>query len=204
MTPVRPARILPYGPAAALAEFDTGTTSTVITRWAERVAGLNGVDEVVPAARTVLVVGPAAAAVSLSEIAVEPAEQRVETEVVDIPVRYDGDDLEDVARLTGLSADEVVAAHSTPIYRCAFCGFAPGFSYLEGLDGRLVLPRRESPRVRVPAGAVAIADHYSAVYPSSSPGGWHLLGHTDLTMFDLEDDPPARVPPGMQVRFVAR
>ena len=204
MTPAQPARILPYGPTAALAEFAAGTTSTVITGWAERVAGLDGVDEVVPAARTVLVVGSAVGAVALSEIGVEPTEQRVETDVVEIRVRYDGDDLGEVARLTGLSVDDVVAAHSTPIYRCAFCGFAPGFSYLEGLDARLVLPRRESPRVRVPAGAVAIADRYSAVYPSSSPGGWHLLGRTDLTMFDLEDDTPARVPPGTQVRFVPR
>jgi KipI family sensor histidine kinase inhibitor len=85
---------------------------------------------------------------------------------------------------------------------CAFVGFAPGFAYLTGLHPSLHLPRRATPRTRVPAGAVAIAAGYSAVYPSASPGGWHLIGHTDATMWDAGRDPPAAIGPGASVHFV--
>jgi KipI family sensor histidine kinase inhibitor len=91
-------------------------------------------------------------------------------------VRYDGEDLDDVARAVGLPRDEVVARHAGAAYVVAFVGFLPGFAYLAGLDERLRLPRRESPRPRVPANSVAIAGPYAGVYPFASPGGWHLLG----------------------------
>jgi KipI family sensor histidine kinase inhibitor len=123
--------------------------------------------------------------------------------LVEIPVTYDGEDLADVGLRAGCCVEEVVARHAGAEYRVAFCGFAPGFAYLRGLDARLVLPRRDVPRPRVPAGSVAIAAEYSAVYPGSSPGGWHLLGTTRLTMWDPRDAAaPARLVPGMRVRFV--
>jgi KipI family sensor histidine kinase inhibitor len=99
--------------------------------------------------------------------------------------------------------DDVIERHQAPTYACAFCGFAPGFAYLTGLDAALHLPRRPTPRTRVPAGSVAIAAEYSAVYPSVSPGGWHLIGRTDATLWDVERPLPAAIVPGTRVRFVA-
>lgn len=121
---------------------------------------------------------------------------------VEIPTRYDGPDLPEVAAAAGLGVAEVVARHSAVTYEAAFTGFAPGFAYLSGLDPVLRMPRRSSPRPRVPPGSVAIADAYSAVYPRSSPGGWHLLGSTDLVIFDASREPAALIAPGTRVRFV--
>ncbi len=121
--------------------------------------------------------------------------------VVEIAVRYDGPDLQTVADAAGLSVPEVVRLHSSGTYRAAFTGFAPGFAYLTGLDPALRLPRRDSPRSAVPAGSLAVADAYTAVYPRRSPGGWHLLGTVDAQMFDLGRNPPALVSPGQAVRF---
>ncbi|MCM3883623.1 urea amidolyase family protein [Frankia sp. R82] len=122
---------------------------------------------------------------------------------VTVPVHYDGPDLAEVARRTGLTPAQVVERHTRGTHRVAFCGFAPGFAYVSGLDPVLHLPRRDSPRTRVPTGAVAIADQFTGVYPRASPGGWHLIGRTDLPVFDLDRDPPALLPPGTPVRFVA-
>jgi KipI family sensor histidine kinase inhibitor len=121
-----------------------------------------------------------------------------------IGVVYDGEDLEEVARATGLSADAVVAAHTGTPWRAAFGGFAPGFVYLAGGDARLAVPRRDSPRTRVPAGAVALAGEFSAVYPKASPGGWQLVGRTDAVLFDPDAKDPALIRPGDTVRFEAR
>jgi KipI family sensor histidine kinase inhibitor len=120
----------------------------------------------------------------------------------DIPVRYDGVDLSDVARRSGLSTPEVIARHSAPTYTVYCLGFVPGFGYLGDLDPTLALPRRAEPRPRVSAGSVAIAGTQTAVYPFETPGGWHLIGHTTLTMFDPRGDPPARLAAGDTVRFV--
>lgn len=125
--------------------------------------------------------------------------------LVEVPVRYGGDDgpdLADVARLSGLSPDELVARHAAAPYRVAFLGFAPGFPYLTGLPRELHVPRLASPRTRVPAGSVAIAGAQAGIYPSPSPGGWRLLGRTDLALYTPDDDPPARLAPGDRVRFV--
>lgn len=117
-----------------------------------------------------------------------------------IRVFYDGPDLDDVARATGLTVDEVVAAHGAREYTVALMGFAPGFAYLDGLDPRLELPRRATPRPRVPAGSLAIAGSQTAVYPFAGPGGWHLLGHVvDTRMFDARGPLFAL---GDRVRFV--
>jgi KipI family sensor histidine kinase inhibitor len=121
---------------------------------------------------------------------------------IEIPVTYDGPDLADVASHTGLSEDEIVAAHTGTPWTVAFGGFAPGFAYLVGGDERLAVPRRESPRTSVPAGSVGLAGEFSGVYPRSSPGGWQLIGRTDAVMFDVDRDPPALLAPSAQVRFV--
>jgi inhibitor of KinA len=118
-----------------------------------------------------------------------------------IPVRYNGPDLADVAERVGLSTDEVVARHSGRVYRVYLLGFVPGFAYLGELDPALVLPRRASPRQRVPAGSVAIAGAQTAVYPLDTPGGWHLIGRTDLALFDPSREPAALLCVGDTVRF---
>lgn len=192
-------KLLPYGPRAVLVEFDDlGQVMAAATSW--RAARLPGVVEVVPAARTVLVQHDGTFDPMSLPAPMEDAEVAGGTSVT-VPVHYDGDDLTDVATACGLTTDEVIRAHCEAEYTVAFCGFMPGFAYLVGLDERLVLPRRPTPRTRVPAGSVAIASTFSAVYPGESPGGWHLLGHTDLAMWDEARDVPATLPPGTRVRF---
>ncbi|MBM6405278.1 allophanate hydrolase subunit 1 [Phycicoccus sp. CSK15P-2] len=173
-----------------------------------RGAASSAVGALVPAARTVLVV--AADGVPLREVRellaavrpvpLDPADDA--DEVVEVPVVYDGEDLEDVARLTGLGRGGVVEAHTGQTWRVAFGGFAPGFGYLVGEDDRLHVARREESRTRVPAGAVGLAGEYAGVYPRESPGGWQLIGHTDAVLWDLDRDPPALLRPGVRVRFV--
>ena len=118
-----------------------------------------------------------------------------------VPTRYDGADLDDVAAATRLSPEAVVELHSSVDYVVAFLGFSRGFPYLAGLPQALQLPRRATPRTRVPAGSVAIAHDQCGIYPSSSPGGWHLLGTTDAVLFDPTSDPPSPFAPGDLVRF---
>jgi KipI family sensor histidine kinase inhibitor len=170
--------------------------------------GFTDVVDIIPAATTVLVVvGGKAGVVALGQaLATLPAAAAGEVtrgdQVVEIPVRYDGADLADVAELTGLSIEEVIAAHTGTDWRVAFGGFAPGFAYLSWGDPRLAVPRRKEPRTAVPPGAVALAGEFSAIYPRSSPGGWQLIGRTDVVVFDIERDPPALLQPGAVVRFV--
>jgi KipI family sensor histidine kinase inhibitor len=120
---------------------------------------------------------------------------------VTVPVVYDGPDLDAVARHTGLSAEEVVRRHAAGRYRVAFVGFAPGFAYLLGADPVLHVPRRSEPRERVLPGTLALAGEYTAVYPTASPGGWQLIGRTELRMFDPARERPALLEPGAHVRF---
>lgn len=163
--------------------------------------------DVVPAAETLLVV--VAEPGDLAGVAEVVAGLDTSTstkhhelaEPVPIPVRYDGADLDAVAEATGLTRAGVVERHAGPVYSVDFMGFLPGFAYLSGLDPVLHLPRLETPRTRVPAGSVAIAGERCAVYPRESPGGWRLLGHTDVVMFDLAADPPALLRAGLRVRF---
>jgi KipI family sensor histidine kinase inhibitor len=106
-----------------------------------------------------------------------------------------------VARDAGLSEEDVVGLHTSAVYTVAFTGFAPGFGYLTGLPTALRQPRLDSPRTRVPAGAVGVAGEFTGVYPRESPGGWRLLGQTSATLFDPATDPPALLAPGDRVRF---
>ncbi len=118
-----------------------------------------------------------------------------------IDVVYDGADLDEVADLTGLSVDEVVARHSAPTYTVAFLGFSRSFPYLTGLDQALMVSRLASPRTLVPAGSVGMGAGFTGIYPAASPGGWRLLGHTDATLFDAALDPPSMLANGDRVRF---
>jgi KipI family sensor histidine kinase inhibitor len=126
----------------------------------------------------------------------------VEKQLHEIPVRYDGEDIHEVAEKVRLSVDEVIRIHTSAEYRAFVIGFVPGFAYLGPLDARLALPRRDSPRKRVPAGSVAIAEAQTGVYPSETPGGWHLIGTTDTRMFDPGRERPALLSVGDRVRFV--
>ncbi|SPA01687.1 Allophanate hydrolase [Cupriavidus taiwanensis] len=168
---------------------------------------LHGVDELVPAARTILVhFRPSAtsAAALVRAIAARDLSQRVERSsvLVEIPVRYDGEDLAEVAHLLGITPEEVVRRHSGSEYTVAFTGFAPGFAYLSGGHPSLDVPRRSTPRTRIPAGAVGLAGTFSGVYPQASPGGWQIIGVTPVAMWDLGREQPALLQPGYRVRFV--
>lgn len=131
----------------------------------------------------------------------ETAETTAQSATHVIPVRYDGQDIEDVARRCNLQVKDVIAIHTSREYRVFVIGFVPGFAYLGILDERLVLPRRDAPRKRVPRGSVAIAEAQTGVYPSETPGGWHLIGTTDVGMFDTAREMPALLAPGDRVRF---
>ncbi|HEY5858314.1 MAG TPA: allophanate hydrolase subunit 1 [Aldersonia sp.] len=185
-----------------------------------RGAELPGMADFLPAAETVLVTLDADADAGAVERALrgllaDPAptasvaDDRAEAvthdrsaDEVTIEVRYDGPDLEDVARLLGIGVDDVIAEHTGRVWRCRFIGFAAGFGYLESDRPGLSVPRRDSSRTAVPRGAVALADGYSAVYPRRSPGGWQLIGTTDAALWDLDRPHPALLSPGTRVRFV--
>ncbi|SPM33308.1 Allophanate hydrolase subunit 1 [Mycobacterium rhizamassiliense] len=204
--------VLDYGDQALLVQC--GSTAEVLG-WATelRAAGLPGVLDVVPAARTVLVklAGPRYQGVvrqRLRKMRVNPdpfigrvsAERRAD---VVIDVVYDGPDLAEVANHTGLTTAQVVHAHTSTLWRVGFSGFAPGFAYLVDGDPRLRVPRRAEPRTSVPAGSVALAGEFSAVYPRQSPGGWQLIGHTDAALWDLDRPNPALLTRGTWVQFRA-
>lgn len=206
-------RILSCADAALLVELDDLAEVRVLHAVLARHPP-PGVTETVPAARTVLLrlapgTDPVAvrravlaarrsAAGAAAGAAVPDASPE---EPVRIPVRYDGQDLAAVAELTHLTEPEVIAAHTGTVWTVAFCGFAPGFGYLTGGDTRLRVPRRAEPRLRVPAGSVALAGEYTAVYPGASPGGWRLIGTTDVPVWRVDRDPPALLRPGVRVHF---
>lgn len=175
-------------------------------RAAVAAAELPGLVELVPAARTVLVsVAPGSNGLTrlrdvlaAADLARPPLRERRE---VRIPVRYDGPDLDLVARTAGMSVTDLVELHSGAEYSVAFTGFAPGFGYLTGLPEPLVQARLDRPRTAVPAGSVGIAGEFTGVYPRSSPGGWRLVGRTELALFDPHREPPALLVPGDLVRF---
>lgn len=201
-------RARPYGPRAVLVECDLERPADVAR--AVRDAGLTGVREVVAGARTVVIecddASSADAALAFvgrtgSDAATVARPGETRHDVIVVPVRFDGADLDEVATLAGTSPSTVIDLLTSSTLHVAFCGFAPGFAYLEGLPDRLHLPRRPTPRERVAPGSVALAAGFAAVYPSASPGGWHLVGHTDVRVWSVDRDPPALLQPGIQVRF---
>ncbi|GAA2151561.1 allophanate hydrolase subunit 1 [Kitasatospora kazusensis] len=170
-----------------------------------RRAELPEVAEIVPAARTVLLDGIADRAALARVLAgwSVPARPPAVGPLVEVPTVYDGPDLAEVAQLWGVPVAEAVRIHSSAEYRVAFCGFAPGFGYLTGLPARYEVPRRATPRSSVPTGSVALAGPYTGVYPRSSPGGWQLIGRTELPLWEAGREPTALLAPGVRVRFVA-
>lgn len=139
----------------------------------------------------------------LAEVEAEPPVVSEEAGVVTIDVCYDGPDLLEVAERTGLGVQQVIDLHTSTEFHAAFSGFAPGFVYLTGVPDGLRVPRRAEPRAALPGGSVALADRFTAVYPRSSPGGWMLIGTTAKVLWDVGQDPPAVIRPGMGVRFRA-
>jgi len=199
-------RFLPVNLNAVLVELEDlpQTLALLASLRAEPIAGI---EELVPAARTLLITFRPAA-ISADELArqvgarsLDASEARSERRI-EIPVRYDGEDLAEVAGLLGITPDEVVRRHTGSDYTVAFTGFAPGFAYLSGGHPSLNVPRRKVPRTRIPAGAVGLAGSFSGVYPQASPGGWQILGITDAPMWDLSRETPALLQPGDAVRFV--
>lgn len=195
-------RILPAGDRALLVELDD--LDEVLGYYAALSADAPAdIVDIVPAARTVLVTTSGDLATlsrTLYDVTPSP-DSRTTGDLIDIPVVYDGADLGDVADLLGCTRDDVIGRHTADEWTVAFCGFAPGFGYLTS-TGDWNIPRRSSPRTKVPAGAVALAGEFSGVYPRESPGGWQLIGHTATKIFDLERDPAALFSPGRRVRFV--
>jgi KipI family sensor histidine kinase inhibitor len=196
--------VLPCGDRALLAEV-ADLDAVAALHAALRRAPLPGQRELVPAARTVLVVldrRPTGADVeAVRHVPVVPTAGPGDGPVVDLPVVFDGPDLGEVARLTGRSVPDLIAALSAADLVVAFGGFAPGFAYLAGLPKDLHVPRRATPRTRVPAGSVGLAGPFAGAYPRASPGGWQLVGRTDAVLFDVDRDPPALLVPGTRVRF---
>ena len=201
--------VFDYGDRALM--LQCGSTAEVLA-WVDalRAAALRGVLDIVPAARTVLVKldDPRLQAVTrqrLRRMRVTPevAAPADRTADVVIDVVYDGPDLPEVANHTGLTAAQVINAHTSTLWRVGFNGFAPGFAYLVDGDARLRVPRRSEPRTSVPAGSVALAGEFSAIYPRQSPGGWQLIGHTDAVLWDLERPSPALLTQGLWVQFRA-
>ena len=199
-------RFLPVNGTAILVEL-ADLDQTLALLHSLQTTPIAGVQELVPAARTILV---QFAPHLLSEadlvraIAQLDLDRRTESSdvLIEIPVTYDGEDLVEVARFLGLSVEEVVRRHTGCEWSAAFTGFAPGFAYLSGGDPVFDLPRRTTPRTRVPAGAVALAGTFTGVYPQESPGGWQLIGVTEEPMWDLSRPQPALIQPGYRVRFV--
>ena len=198
--------LLPYGERAVLLQCPDLADAQAVRaelehrQWPE-------IDELVAGAQTVLIrlrspLSPSRRAELAGLDA--PVHDPAATDPVTLEVTYDGADLDEVADRLGVSSQQVVQAHTGQLWTVAFCGFAPGFGYLSGESDVLRVPRRRTPRTRVPAGAVGLADHWSGIYPRSGPGGWQLIGRTDTRLWDLERESPALLSPGAVVRFRAR
>lgn len=221
-------RLLPSGRSALLVEC--GALADVIALHDVLApTAPDGVVELVPAARTLLVAidparlplesaanwvrgaaaaagtpsGGAAAAASVPASAASPtgADPVAGVDAVVIEVEYHGDDLDDTARVLGVSVEHLVARHVATTWRVAFIGFAPGFGYLVAEDWPFDVPRLDVPRTTVPPGAVGLAGGFSGAYPRSSPGGWRLIGRTDVALWDPHAESPALLVPGRAVRF---
>jgi KipI family sensor histidine kinase inhibitor len=200
-------KFLPAGPAALLVEL--GTLDEVLALSAEvesrhRLGWCPTLTDVVPGARSLLLDGlqdPEATASEIASWQLAATAPRLGAEV-EVPCTYDGPDLAFVAKHWGVAEGEVATVHSALEHRVAFTGFVPGFAYIEGLGERWQVPRRPAPRSSVPAGSVALASSYTGIYPRTSPGGWQLIGRTDLVLWDELRRPPALLAPGLAVRFV--
>lgn len=206
--------IRPFGESAFLVELEQRVDEALVAR-AGRIADAwerGGLGPAVPAYASVLLrfdpvlTEPATALAAAEAVTIEASDADrtpgATGGTILIPTRYDGPDLAEVAGLSGLTVDELIAAHTGREHQAWFLGFMPGFAYCGPLDPRISAPRLASPRPRVPAGAVAVADGQTAVYPFDSPGGWRLIGRTEIALFDPDRPRPALIRPGDRLRFV--
>lgn len=196
-------RLLRVGVDALLVEVADVAAATALFASAHA-RGVDAVD-IVPAARTVLFDGVCdvdALAVEIGSWPDTGPQQPVIARQVEVPTVYDGEDLAEVARAWEMTSREVVDLHTAAEMVVAFCGFAPGFAYCTGLPAGRTVARLDTPRSRVPAGSVGLAGEFTGVYPSASPGGWRLIGHTDLRLWEETREHPATLSPGTRVRFV--
>jgi KipI family sensor histidine kinase inhibitor len=201
-------KIRAAGPRALLVEFDGPAEVRnyyVEARRRRHAGALPAETELIPADRTLLFDQVADRAALARELSTwDPAAASgPAARVVEIPTVYNGPDLADVAALWGVSVSEAVHLHTGLTHDVAFAGFAPGFAYISGIPAQLRVPRLDRPRTRVPAGSVALADRFTGIYPRESPGGWRLIGHTSVVLWDVNREPPAYLLPGDRVRFVA-
>lgn len=196
-------RLRSVGAHALLLEVDDPPSwFAELTR--RRAEGELAATEIIPGARTVLLDGlvdPSATGELIRGWTVEATERADPAQLVTVPVAFDGPDLDAVAQHWRTDSRGVIDRLVQLELQVAFCGFSPGWAYLAGLPSELAIPRLATPRARVPAGSVALADAYAGIYPTASPGGWRLIGHTDLVLFDPDRDPPALLLPGTRVRF---
>lgn len=195
-------RFLPVGSDALLVECaDLAEVRALhATALARRVVAR----DLVPAARTLLLDGvdPTALTEEIRGWSLQAPDGQ-DSPLVELPVAYDGPDLGVVAQAWGVTPDEVAGLHASCEFVVAFCGFAPGFAYLAGLPAELTVPRRDSPRAKVPSGSVGLAGGFTGVYPRESPGGWQLIGRTDALLWSPAREQPALLAPGTRVKFVA-
>ena len=198
-------QVRPAGERGALVELEDNTAVHALAAALEPLRGAE-LEEIVPGDHTLLLVwrdeAPPEAAIERLVAGSAREGSAPAAAEVELTVAYDGPDLDEVAGACGVGAGDFVERHSAARYRVAFLGFAPGFAYLTGGDPGLTPPRREDPRTRVPAGALAIAGPYSAIYPRESPGGWNLVGSCDARLFDPAQEEPALLVAGAAVRLV--
>lgn len=199
-------RLLPSGTTAVLAELTT-LREVLDLYWVLTEFPLSGTVDVIPASRTVLVViDPKRTTLRATADALRRVlpggREHPPKGLVEIRTWYDGPDLWDVAELLGCTVEEIARRHSQQEWTVAFCGFSPGFGYLIADGWDEAVPRRHSPRPKVPAGSVGLGGEFTGVYPRQSPGGWRLIGHTDVDVFDATRDPAALFRSGVRVRFV--
>ncbi|MFI5893350.1 allophanate hydrolase subunit 1 [Actinoplanes sp. NPDC051513] len=197
-------RVRPVGGSALLIECRDGDEVEAwrADLWRRREAGELRFAEIVPGATTILLDGVISSTASmLAELPPPPAVSAEEGPQIEIPTTFDGEDLADVASRWNVSPSAAVRRLTSTPFRVAFCGFAPGFAYMRGLPEEWSVPRLAAPRPRVPAGSVGLAGNYLGIYPSPSPGGWRLVGRTDLKLFDVRREQPALLTPGARVRL---
>lgn len=205
--------VRPVGERGLLAELSTTAEVHALAAEVRRTRG-ELLRDLVPGARTLLAVahdpGDLGRLAEALATVPEPAPENGPGRLLEIPVRYDGQDLAEVAAHTGLAAGEIAATHADVVHTVAFFGFAPGFGYLDGVPEALRVPRLPSPRVRVEAGAVAIAGGQSVIYPGGTPGGWYVIGHAwgssrttsaEVPLWRPDRDPPTLFQPGDRVVF---
>ncbi|MGO2304799.1 MAG: 5-oxoprolinase/urea amidolyase family protein [Providencia sp.] len=199
-------RFLPVNLSAFMVELQSLEQTMALTDSLNNMP-IQGIEEITPAARTILVrynpvitkINELVREISLRDVS--KVELKV-SKLVTIPVDYRGEDIAEVAQYLGITIDEVIRRHTENEYQVAFSGFAPGFGYMVSKGAQLNVPRRQSPRVRIPAGSVALAGEFSSVYPQASPGGWQLIGTTDIAVWDIDREEPALLQAGYRVNFI--